>query len=287
MMHSQFKSGVAIKMVVLAAIATTVTATAATHINSIDYKIVGGQGEIKITGDAPLAYEKQDNSQDNQIVFEFKDTELQKPESRKLDASSFKGNVSLISPYQADGASKVVVQLRQPGTADVSQSGNSLTIRVADGSAPSTGQTTASEDPVPTVEGSPSADPVPTADTAANTPAAAASSTGSPKASDNLEAFTQNDQTQKFNGRPVTLQVRDADLVDVLNLIGDASGFNMLISDEITGKISLSLVDIPWDQALSVILASKRLAAERRGSVLRIVPLASLTAEKQAEMLAK
>jgi type IV pilus assembly protein PilQ len=102
-----------------------------------------------------------------------------------------------------------------------------------------------------------------------------------------LEQFSESQATRQFSGRPVTLQVRDTELADVFRLIGEASGFNIIMGEDVKGKVTLSLVDVPWDQALDVILNTKQLGAERQGSVLRIVTLANLTSQKQQELQAK
>ncbi len=90
-----------------------------------------------------------------------------------------------------------------------------------------------------------------------------------------------------FAGKPVTLQVRDVPATDVLKMIGEASGFNMILSDDVKGAVTLSLVDVPWDQALHVVLQTLHLGAERTGNVLRIMPLRSLREEKEDEVRVK
>lgn len=97
----------------------------------------------------------------------------------------------------------------------------------------------------------------------------------------------ETQQSKRFSGRPVTIQVRDAELNDVLRLIAEASGFNIIQGEGVAGKVTLSLVDVPWDQALDVILTSRRLGAERKNNILRIITLANLTAEKEEILRAK
>ena len=93
--------------------------------------------------------------------------------------------------------------------------------------------------------------------------------------------------SQKFEGKPITLQVKDADVSDVLRLVGETSGFNMIIGDDVKGKLSLSLVDVPWDQALDVVLHTLHLGAERNANVLRVVTLKSFLEEKQEQIKAE
>jgi type IV pilus assembly protein PilQ len=81
--------------------------------------------------------------------------------------------------------------------------------------------------------------------------------------------------------------VRDADVTDVFRLIAESSGFNIVLGEDVKGKITMSVEGVPWDQALDVILHTQKLGAERNNNILRIVSLANLTSEKQAELSAK
>jgi len=102
-----------------------------------------------------------------------------------------------------------------------------------------------------------------------------------------MDQFIQARETKHFTGKPINIQLRAADLDDVFRLIGEASGFNIVLGEKVKGKITLSLVDVPWDQALDVILHTNRLGAERNNNLLRIVTLEELTAEKGEELKAK
>jgi type IV pilus assembly protein PilQ len=83
----------------------------------------------------------------------------------------------------------------------------------------------------------------------------------------------------KFYGSPISIQVKDGDLRDVFNFISEESGLNLVLSDDVTGKISLKLREIPWDQALIVVMQSKQLGYLRQGNIVRIAPLKSIRAE--------
>jgi len=91
----------------------------------------------------------------------------------------------------------------------------------------------------------------------------------------------------KFTGSPITLKLKDADVHEVLRLIGETSGFNIVIHPLVQGKITVSLEQVPWDQALDVVLTTLKLGAERNESVLRILPRELLLAEKQQDLDSK
>jgi type IV pilus assembly protein PilQ len=76
----------------------------------------------------------------------------------------------------------------------------------------------------------------------------------------------------KYKGQPVTLDFQNADIQNVLRIIADVSGLNIVTSDEVKGQITIRLKDIPWDQALDVILESKDLSKMELGNVIRIAP---------------
>ncbi len=87
---------------------------------------------------------------------------------------------------------------------------------------------------------------------------------------------------QNFFGRNISLQVKDADVRDVVNFLAEESGANIVMSDDVTGKISLKLRRIPWDQALVTVMRTKSLGYVRQGNVLRISTLKALQAETEA-----
>lgn len=284
MFSNRFIAGIFVSGWALGSLAAIQRADAAT-VKAIDFQVSEGVSEIQIQADSPLTFEKIVNDQDNQLILNLAETTLSTAASRKLDTSSFDSPVNLISPYEVDGASgkdsRVVIQLRENAPAEVLQDGDILRIRISNspnlGEAlprdPSQAEATVDPGAIPAEPMSP--DPV-----EAPSPEVAA-------AQKSLDQFESSQQTRRFIGKPVTLNVRDADLVDVFRLIGEASGFNIVIGEEVKGKITLALNDVPWDQALDLILRTQRLGAERSNNVLRILTLESLTKEKQQEVQAK
>jgi type IV pilus assembly protein PilQ len=273
-------------------------------VTSIDYKLTDGKSLIEITGDGTLAYTQQENAQDKQLVIDLSDTKLAKTASRKLDTSSFNGNVSLISPYQVDGsdgnpAARVVIQMRDSAVPQVSQAGNVIQVTIpgkgsasADARAPDAQADPSGIDSPPSTPAEAAATEPATATDPAAPPAptevaqqATDSSVVGPK--DKLQQFIDHRETKRFTGKPINIELRDADLVDVFRFIGEASGFNIVMGDDVKGKITLSLKDVPWDQALDLILRSQQLGAERNNNILRVVSLANLTKEKRLELEAE
>jgi len=87
-----------------------------------------------------------------------------------------------------------------------------------------------------------------------------------------------------YHGKKITIDLQDADIVNVVRLIGDVSGKNVVVGEDVKGKVTLKLKNVPWDQALDVILKTKDLGQETRGGIIRVVPQAKLDAEREARL---
>ncbi len=110
-----------------------------------------------------------------------------------------------------------------------------------------------------------------------------ASSTPQPAAGDESAAAPTNPQGQRqFSGDPVTLDFQGADLRAVLRTFAEISnGLNIIIDPSIQGTVDVSLRDVPWDQALDIILRSNKLGYSVEGNIVRIVPLTVLAQENE------
>lgn len=73
----------------------------------------------------------------------------------------------------------------------------------------------------------------------------------------------------------------DADLRNILRLIAEISELNIVAGDDVKGRVTIRLVDVPWEQALEVILQSQSLGMVRVGNVIRIAPIERLRREEQ------
>jgi type IV pilus assembly protein PilQ len=86
----------------------------------------------------------------------------------------------------------------------------------------------------------------------------------------------------RFNGRRIDLDLQDADIHNVLRLLADVGKVNVVTADNVSGTITIRMRNVPWDQALDVVLQSKNLGMIRQGNMIRVAPLAEL--EKEREM---
>ncbi len=94
-----------------------------------------------------------------------------------------------------------------------------------------------------------------------------------------LEEFLLNNN--KFYGKPISIQVKDEDIKDVIHFISDETGANIVLSGDVKGKLSLKLKQVPWDQALIMIMRTHKLGYVRSGNIIRITTLDSLRAESE------
>ena len=90
-----------------------------------------------------------------------------------------------------------------------------------------------------------------------------------------------------YTGRKVSLDFKDADVKNILRLIAEVSDLNIITGDDVTGKVTMRLVDVPWDQALDVVLQARNLGMSRVGNVIRVAPTDTLKKEIQGELEAK
>ncbi len=89
-----------------------------------------------------------------------------------------------------------------------------------------------------------------------------------------------------YTGKRISLDFKDADVQNVLRVIAEVSGLNIVATDDVTGRVTLHLADVPWDQALDVVLNSNRLKMIREGNVVRVSTVERVR-EEQEELRAQ
>ncbi|MFT3734682.1 MAG: type IV pilus secretin PilQ [Rhodocyclaceae bacterium] len=99
--------------------------------------------------------------------------------------------------------------------------------------------------------------------------------------------LVQGSRTQKYAGEKLSLNFQNIDVRSVLQVIADFTNFNIITSDAVSGTLTLRLKDIPWDQALEIILQAKGLDMRKNGSVIWIAPRDELAAREKLELDSK
>ena len=95
-------------------------------------------------------------------------------------------------------------------------------------------------------------------------------------------ARTTVGQRARYSGRRISLDLKDAEIQNVLRLLADVSQLNIIAGEEVKGRVTLKLKNVPWDQALDIILQARQLDKVRSGNIIRIAPLDVL--EKEAQL---
>jgi len=86
---------------------------------------------------------------------------------------------------------------------------------------------------------------------------------------------------KKYTGRKLSLDFKDADIHNILRLIADVSGKNVIAGEDVKGKITVRMLNVPWDQALDVILESLDLGKVTLNNVIRVAPAEKLRKEQE------
>jgi len=86
----------------------------------------------------------------------------------------------------------------------------------------------------------------------------------------------------RYVGKKVSFEFKDIDIHNLLRVIAEVSKKNIVVADDVSGKITIRLRNVPWDQALDIILASKGLGKEEIGDIIRVAPLKTLEEEARS-----
>ncbi|MGZ3746345.1 MAG: type IV pilus secretin PilQ [Pseudobdellovibrionaceae bacterium] len=236
------------------------------EITGLKYKANDNGGTVIVESNGAVNYTTRINRDLKQYIVEIPNTILPKRLKRTLNTKDIKGAVGAVDAYQSPGSttSRIVVQMREGfGEPVVQQEGNALLIVTsANGEAEVAAAHDEGEETKPHGESEINVD----------------MNNSKILASQSLEEFLAGNT--KFYGRKISIETSSIDVREALKFITEESGVNMVINEEVKGNISLKLRQVPWDQALVVIMKARKLGYSRQGSVLRIVPLDDLKKEE-------
>lgn len=239
---------------------------------AIHYLASKNGGTVEIKTSLPADYSVRPNASANQYVIEIQNAILPDSLKRPYIMKDFESAIGSINAYQNPGGTtaRIVVQMKGPGEPVVSQEGNTLLVLPPD--APQVQMAASSAAPK---EGA-----TPPDGDAASYDVKSASKDEKILGARTLDEFLMGGG--RFYGTPISIETKDADVRDVISFIGEHSGVNLVISDDVEGKVTLKLRQVPWDQALVIVMRSRGLGYTRQGNVLRITKLSTLQAEAQA-----
>jgi type IV pilus assembly protein PilQ len=244
------------------------------EITGIDFKQLEDKSRIIISTSAKALYEVEKGPEDT-VVLEIKGMEVPPKLIRPLDTHEFASPVSMVTPLNIAAGDRnntqIIVQLRKSVAFDVTQENDRIYL---DFERPEEFKV---EKPRPlevvTAEKPPVEEEV--------TPLEVAAPTPTPEITPAPVAPAEEVTEKVYTGKKITLDFKDADIDNILRLFAEVSDLNIITTEDVTGTVTVRLVDVPWDQAFDIILQSKNLGVERIGNVMRIAPLERISAEKK------
>ena len=214
---------------------------------------LGGKIEIKLTHGVPYKIEHSDA---RSAVLLLDTTRLPKKLERSLDTSALETPVKMVSAFAVPGATervRVVVAAEGELSEKMEETAPGLSWRL-------------------TVKGAK------TEAVAVNQQTAGFTSEGASYLSEGAP------QRTGFTGKRVSFEFKDIDIHNLLRVISEVSKRSIVVADDVSGKVTIRLRNVPWDQALELILRSKGLGKEEIGNIIRVAPLGTL--EKEASQRA-
>jgi type IV pilus assembly protein PilQ len=241
-----------------------------TNIEDLRYVSRQGGGTVVVETSLPATFRTRENKELNQLIVEIANAKLPDRLKRPYVTKDFGQAIASINAYQDAGSNtaRVVIQFKTSTHATVTQSGRKLLIFPSATAASSE----ANLDDMSVIS-----------DIAQSASSGSGNQVGSTSGEDARILPNSSDagDITRFYGKPISIEVRDMSVRDVINLISEQSGANIVISGNVDGIITLKLKQIPWDQALMIVMKSNNLGYVRQGTVLRIAPYSSLQSEAE------
>ncbi len=251
-----------------------------THVGAMEMKAInfaqkGEVSELEFIFDSnDVQASKFQVKEDKQIIVDLSDVTATDRVMRAFDTSEFSGGVVFVKAYKKPKSEKdvrVAIQLRDNVRSVLVRKPNRVILQIENRygvfsqKKAEEGQTFKEK--------------------ISEIPSEEASRLNIPK-SDSIEDILENiimSGRKKYIGKKVTMNLKNVKPEEILKIIAETSGFNIIITEDVKkmAPISLSLVDIPWDQALDTVLDMNKLVAKKNGMILVVNTLANATIEQE------
>ncbi len=236
--------------------------TPAGKVTRVDLQSVRGRQRIVIGTSGRVSFNVTESADPPKILVDVSGAQIDPANARTLDLRQVSSPLSRLEASQyreaPDPVVRVVADLRSPTGYEVQQTPAAILVELlalATPAGPAAGAApTVAAAPAPAQAAAPAAPPSP--------PAATAPPAGGP-------------------GR-LSMDFRDADINNLLRIIAEVSGKNVVAGSDVTGKVTVRLINVEWQQALDVILKINNLDYEQDGNIIRVAPRAKLEAERKA-----
>lgn len=269
-------------------------------VTNLEYKSFESGGTVVIETSQPPVYTSRKEESLNQIIIEVENTILPERFKRPYLTKDFDQDVATINGYQAEGDStaKFVVQMKRAVTPLVQVSGNSLLVMTdqsGDANAALAGAVGGSGDGAASYpgesypegsnsvgEGAGSGSGDPQFAKASSSPDDSSFGSSPDPNGNGLPDDSNTLAPIAYQGKKINLEYADTPVREVIQMIAEDSGVNLIIDRDVEGTVNLRLREVPWDQALNVVLKSQGLGYRRDGNVLRIAKQQTLSQEATA-----
>ncbi|HXW16713.1 MAG TPA: AMIN domain-containing protein, partial [Candidatus Acidoferrales bacterium] len=281
-------------------------------IENVQLGQVNGDTEVNVTGTTALNYHVSRLAHPDRIVLDFSGAQI------KIPDHSIASNLDPVRAIRlaqfSPEVARVVIELRATAPYTVNAKGNTVTVEFVGGSATKGSTKTGNDASSSTLNRNPQAGPasslnaanaqiVPVSSPAVVLPASltqpsaalatpvdtknslAATATpdnaNSSKAGANSQQAATPAASNRYSGEPISVNLKDVDVRDFFRLIHEISGLNVVVDPNVKGSLTIVLDDVPWDQALDIVLHNNDLEKQLDGNVLRIATRETIKREAE------
>ena len=240
---------------------------------------------------------------DDTIVVDVQGAFVPKSLSRPLDTAHFYSPVKMVRAYKYSGGARVAITLKEKADFNITKSDSGyilvdvqipITMQADYLNAVQTTAVVAPEEPQEGISNAYQSEILIGEQGNTLNPQAAFGSGGGandPSAVGNLSSGFMLDNTSatssSFSGKKISIDLVNADIHSVFRFVSHVSKLNIITGDDVSGKITVRMKEVPWDQALSAILQSKGLGSQRFGNIIRVAPIETIKAEQQSALETK
>lgn len=263
----------------------------AQNITSVNFVQEGEVSKLIIESDKPIVAERFAVPDDKQIILDLKGTQAPAKLLRGIDTSEFSGAVVYVSGYPRPGAKqdlRFAIQLRDNVRSIIESNGNRTTLSIENRFGVFSRSKMEKAEP----KGGITANAATKPDVSSEATAAGPNRNLNVPKSTSIEDILDNlvlAGPKKYVGKRISINVKKIKVADLLAMIADTSGFNIIIDDGVDKipDLTLSLVNVPWDQALDTIMGISKLTASKSSSILMVKTLDQATLEQEARLKAE
>ncbi|MBI3398052.1 MAG: type IV pilus secretin PilQ [Deltaproteobacteria bacterium] len=237
------------------------------EIKSVDFKQLTDKARLVVTASKKIEYQLSKSADEVNLVLDIKNATIAEELRRTLDTSDLNTPVASISSFQAPAeltkTARILVKLKEKTAYNISQEEERIEMDFP---------LLAAAQAVPK-----EAETKPVEEVSASKKVSAQEIKPTGEVAKREEGI--------YTGRKISLDFKDADISNILRLMAEISNLNIIAGEDVKGKVSLRLVDVPWDQAFDIILKTNGLGKVQEGNVVRIMPLSKIKQENE-ELLA-